>query len=45
VRELAADADRRRTLGQRARNALLQKYTLQQVGDHFWKVFREVAST
>jgi len=45
VRELAADADRRRTLGQRARNALLQKYTLQQVGDHFWKVLREVAST
>jgi colanic acid biosynthesis glycosyl transferase WcaI len=43
VRELAGDADRRKRLGDNARQALLQRYTVQQVGDHFWKVFNEVA--
>jgi len=43
VRELAGDAERRKRLGHNARQALLQRYTLQQVGDHFWKVFNDVA--
>ena len=42
VRELAGDAERRKRLGHNARQALLQRYTLQQVGDRFWKVFNEV---
>jgi glycosyltransferase involved in cell wall biosynthesis len=44
VRELAADPERRKRLGNNARQALLQQYTLQQVGDRFWKVFSEVAN-
>jgi colanic acid biosynthesis glycosyl transferase WcaI len=43
VRELAGDADRRKRLGHNARQALLQRYTLQHVGDRFWRVFNEVA--
>jgi colanic acid biosynthesis glycosyl transferase WcaI len=45
VRELAGDAERRKRLGHNARQALLQRYTLQQVGDRFWKVFNDVAKT
>jgi glycosyltransferase involved in cell wall biosynthesis len=43
VSELAGDAERRKRLGHNARQALLQQYTLQQVGDRYWKVFDEVA--
>lgn len=43
IRELAGDAERRKTLGHNARQALLQKYTLQRVGDRFWNVFSDVA--
>lgn len=45
VRELAGDAERRKTLGHNARQALLQKYTLERVGDRFWNVFNEVAKS
>ena len=43
VSELAGDAERRKRLGHNARQALLQRYTLQQVGDRYWEVFNEVA--
>jgi glycosyltransferase involved in cell wall biosynthesis len=42
VSELAGDAERRKRLGHNARQALLQRYTLQQVGDRYWQVFNEV---
>lgn len=43
VSELAGDTERRKRLGHNARQALLQRYTLQQVGDRYWEVFNEVA--